>query len=129
MPWPRDCQISARQKSANFDENEPTSDARPTFSFDGPPNFIFLNDRFINQAHYTFCKTSNSFFSRAILCYLVNKYGEQSTQTQHLYPKDPELRANVDRMLFYDSGSLYKNVIDYFVGSFYMISKISKILI
>ena len=31
------------------------------------------------------------FFSRAILCYLVNKYGEPSTQTQQLYPKDPEL--------------------------------------
>ena len=59
----------------------------------------------------TFCFN----FSRAILCYLVNKYGQQSTETQQLYPKDPELRANVDRMLFYDSGSLYKNVIDYFV--------------
>ena len=59
----------------------------------------------------TFCFN----FSRAILCYLVNKYGQESTETQQLYPKDPELRANVDRMLFYDSGSLYKNVIDYFV--------------
>ena len=77
-----------------------------------------INQRFIYQVHYNRCTISNCFFSRAILCYLVNKYGEQSTQTQHLYPKDPELRANVDRMLFYDSGSLYKNVIDYFVGSF-----------
>ena len=57
-------------------------------------------------------------YSRAILCYLVNKYGDQSTETEKLYPKDPELRANVDRMLFYDSGSLYKNVIDYFVSIF-----------
>ena len=57
--------------------------------------------------------------SRAILCYLVNKYAEHSVDEshQHLYPKDPELRANVDRMLFFDSGSLYKNVIDFFVSS------------
>ena len=86
---------------------------------------FFSNDIFIQQLqicyqverfsilhiNVTFCFN----FSRAILCYLVNKYGQQSTETQQLYPKDPELRANVDRMLFYDSGSLYKNVIDYFV--------------
>ena len=66
---------------------------------------------YILHFNVTFCFN----FSRAILCYLVNKYGQQSTETQQLYPKDPELRANVDRMLFYDSGSLYKNVIDYFV--------------
>ena len=66
---------------------------------------------YILHINVTFCFN----FSRAILCYLVNKYGQQSTETQQLYPKDPELRANVDRMLFYDSGSLYKNVIDYFV--------------
>jgi len=82
---------------------------------------FFSKDIFIQQLqierfsilhiNVTFCFN----FSRAILCYLVNKYGQQSTETQQLYPKDPELRANVDRMLFYDSGSLYKNVIDYFV--------------
>ena len=72
----------------------------------------YTKERFyIRHINVTFCFN----FSRAILCYLVNKYGQQSTETQQLYPKDPELRANVDRMLFYDSGSLYKNVIDYFV--------------
>jgi len=71
----------------------------------------------MNPQHTVPTISDNGFIlweSRAILCYLVNKYGQQSTETQQLYPKDPELRANVDRMLFYDSGSLYKNVIDYF---------------
>ena len=88
---------------------------------------FFSKDIFIQQLQICYQVTIERFyilhinvtfyfnFSRAILCYLVNKYGQQSTETQQLYPKDPELRANVDRMLFYDSGSLYKNVIDYFV--------------
>jgi len=52
--------------------------------------------------------------SRAILCYLVNKYGSDSPEKCQLYPTDPEMRANVDRLLYFDTGTLYKNIVDYF---------------
>ena len=54
-------------------------------------------------------------FSRSILCYLVNKYGRDTEQNSQLYPLDPEQRAMVDRLLFFDNGTLYKNIVDYFV--------------
>ena len=60
--------------------------------------------------------TSNSCLefdcSRAILSYLVNKYGKDD----NLYPKDPQKRALVDRMLYFDIGTLYKAMVDYFVS-------------
>jgi hypothetical protein len=34
-----------------------------------------------------------------------------------LYPPEPELRATVDRILFFDIGTLYKALVDYFVSS------------
>jgi len=52
--------------------------------------------------------------SRAILCYLVNKFAEGDPSKQSLYPTDPELRANVDRLLYFDNGTLYRNIVDYF---------------
>ena len=55
-------------------------------------------------------------FSRAILCYLVNKYGQEEPRKSQLYPADPETRALVDRLLFFDNGTLYKNIVDYFVS-------------
>ncbi len=48
------------------------------------------------------------------MCYLVNKYSDREPLAK-LYPKDPKQRANVDRMLFFDIGTLYKNIVDYFV--------------
>uniref|UniRef100_A0A6G1SG98 Glutathione S-transferase 1, isoform C n=1 Tax=Aceria tosichella TaxID=561515 RepID=A0A6G1SG98_9ACAR len=42
--------------------------------------------------------------SRAILMYLVNKY---KPNDEHLYPKDPAKRAQVDELLFYDIGTLF----------------------
>jgi hypothetical protein len=50
------------------------------------------------------------------MSYLVNKYADADPVKESLYPKDPELRANVDRLLFFDIGSLYKNIVDYFVS-------------
>jgi len=48
--------------------------------------------------------------SRAIMSYLVGKFGKDDS----LYPNDPQKRANVDRMLYFDIGTLYKSMIDYF---------------
>lgn len=48
--------------------------------------------------------------SRAILGYLVNKYGKDD----RIYPNDPQKRAMVDRMLYFDIGTLYKSMVDYF---------------
>lgn len=52
--------------------------------------------------------------SRAIMQYLVNKFGTGDPEKESLYPADPEIRANVDRLLFFDIGSLYKSLVDYF---------------
>lgn len=41
--------------------------------------------------------------SRAISAYLVNQYGKDDS----LYPKDPKKRALVDKMLYFDIGTLY----------------------
>ena len=50
------------------------------------------------------------------MCYLVNKHAGSNPDKQSLYPTDPEQRANIDKLLFFDIGSLYKNVVDYFVS-------------
>jgi len=42
--------------------------------------------------------------SRAMLQYLVNKYGGDDSS---LYPKDPKARAQVDMKLLFDMGTLY----------------------
>jgi glutathione S-transferase len=60
-------------------------------------------------------------FSRAILCYLVNKYGSSCPEKCKLYPTEPEMRANVDRLLYFDTGTLYKNIVDYFVSYFHFL--------
>lgn len=41
--------------------------------------------------------------SRAIMTYLVDKYGASDA----LYPKDPDQRARVNELLYYDVGTLY----------------------
>jgi len=48
--------------------------------------------------------------SRAIITYLVSKYGKDDS----LYPKDVKKRAIVDQRLYFDAGSLYQKYADYF---------------
>lgn len=48
--------------------------------------------------------------SRAIMGYLVNKYGKDDK----LYPKDPVKRAVVDQRLYFDAGTLYQRFADYY---------------
>lgn len=52
--------------------------------------------------------------SRAILGYLVEKYGKDDS----LYPKDPQRRAVVNQRLYFDMGTLYKSFTDYFFPQF-----------
>lgn len=48
--------------------------------------------------------------SRAILGYLINKYGVDD----RYYPNDPVKRAIVDQRLYFDMGILYQRFADYF---------------
>ncbi|XP_042214358.1 glutathione S-transferase 1-like isoform X1 [Homarus americanus] len=50
--------------------------------------------------------------SRAIMMYLMNKHGAE--ENQYLYPKEAEERAKVDRMMFFDMGTLYHAIKEYF---------------
>ena len=54
--------------------------------------------------------------SRAIMAYLVGQYCKD--KENNLYPADPQKRAIVDRMLYFDIGTLYKSMVDYFVRTF-----------
>jgi len=48
--------------------------------------------------------------SRAIIVYLVEKYGK----TDSLYPKCPKKRAVVNQRLYFDLGTLYQRLADYY---------------
>ncbi|XP_022702358.1 glutathione S-transferase 1-1-like [Varroa jacobsoni] len=50
--------------------------------------------------------------SRAILTYLMNKYAPESD----LYPQHIKARAQVERLLYYDMGMLYKSMLDVFLA-------------
>ncbi|XP_011691910.1 PREDICTED: glutathione S-transferase 1-1-like [Wasmannia auropunctata] len=49
--------------------------------------------------------------SRAILAYLADQYGPDET----LYPRSPEARALVNQRLYFDLGSLFANIFDYYM--------------
>jgi glutathione S-transferase len=48
--------------------------------------------------------------SRAIASYLVEQYGKD----HFLYPKDPKRKAIINQRLYFDMGTLYKSLCDYY---------------
>ncbi|XP_075148959.1 glutathione S-transferase 1-1-like isoform X2 [Haematobia irritans] len=53
--------------------------------------------------------------SRAIIVYLVEKYGKEDDS---LYPKCPKKRALINQRLYYDLGTLYRAIADYYHPQF-----------
>ena len=55
--------------------------------------------------------------------YLASKYGNDS-----LYSKDPVERAKIDRLLFFDMGTLYIRFRDYVVSSFTYYTVVNRVV-
>ncbi|XP_012283320.1 glutathione S-transferase 1-1 [Orussus abietinus] len=72
------------------------------------PEFIELNPQktipLLVDAEYRLTE------SRAIMCYLVDKYGKNA----RLYPKNPDIRALINQRLHFDIGTLYNNLAAYY---------------
>ncbi|XP_046990157.1 glutathione S-transferase 1-1-like [Schistocerca americana] len=77
------------------------------------PEFVKMNPQ-----HQVPVLGDNGFYlseSRAIIGYLVDNYAEDDS----LYPRDPKRRATVNRMLFFDAGTLWMSYSDYQMPIFY----------
>lgn len=71
----------------------------------------------MNPQHCVPTLNDNGFIlweSRAIMAYLINKYGSEEDR-ERLLPSDPEARAKVDWMWYFDIGCLYKSISDYYL--------------
>uniref|UniRef100_A0A1I8PRH8 Glutathione S-transferase 1-1 n=1 Tax=Stomoxys calcitrans TaxID=35570 RepID=A0A1I8PRH8_STOCA len=58
----------------------------------------------------------NLWESRAIIVYLVEKYGKKDDP---LYPNCPKKRAVINQRLYFDLGTLYKSFAEYFYPKFF----------
>lgn len=54
--------------------------------------------------------------SRAIIVYLVEKYGKDES----LYPKDPQKKAVINQCLYFDMGVLYNSFLSYYSPQFFL---------
>lgn len=52
------------------------------------------------------------------MAYFVNQYGKDDS----LYPKNPKGRALVDQRLYFDMGTLYQTLCEYYVKNFFFLS-------
>ncbi|XP_043478652.1 glutathione S-transferase D5-like isoform X2 [Leptopilina heterotoma] len=69
----------------------------------------------INPQHTIPTLNDNGFIlweSKAIMIYLVSRYAKNDT----LYPKNPRRKGIVDQRLYFDIGTLYKNVYNSYFG-------------
>nr|QHU79998.1 glutathione S-transferase D9 [Bemisia tabaci]QHU79999.1 glutathione S-transferase D9 [Bemisia tabaci]QHU80000.1 glutathione S-transferase D9 [Bemisia tabaci]QHU80001.1 glutathione S-transferase D9 [Bemisia tabaci]QHU80003.1 glutathione S-transferase D9 [Bemisia tabaci] len=70
--------------------------------------------RELNIQHTVPCLDDSGFVlseSRAILIYLVETYGRSTS----LYPSNTKHRATVHQMLFFDQGTIYQRIYDYYI--------------
>lgn len=71
----------------------------------------------VNPHHSVPALVDNEFTlseSRAICIYLVEKYG----RTDALYPKNPKIRGTINQLIYFDMGTLFKRMYEYYIIPF-----------